>query len=213
MLYRGQRYVAVAAPTDVPNFADVWEKWGEQASRYYSEVVPDSDIEERAREMASHDDDPDATWEDFYEDAAIELADEYAETRLLGRLDDVIDEIDALPKQLVLYRAVSLPPETDPAMLDHLGTYWSLDRDAAQPYMGRGKEDARMVRYRAEVSSEYIDLYETILNRAHPVSGEYEHEIALRRDAPVFVVDAELFTDTWGHQAEGSISINAQRRT
>lgn len=76
----------------------------------------------------------------------------------------------------------------DPASVDQLGVYWSLDEESALSYSGLYHEGTRPVRFHARVDLAHVDLAATLLaNLRYPL----EHEIQFYPNAPIFVLDAE----------------------
>ena len=176
MLYRGKRYVALAA-FDRDNVDAAWD-----AFRYDPLVGADSTRDEW---LERAEDDEDEAFNDF-----------------AGEYWDSLERYESLRSGVACFRALRLPADVDPAVLERLGTDWSLRRAGADTYRF-GKGDVTVV-YRAKVDTGQLDPMQTVIR--YIAFGAEEDEVTWRENVPVYVYDVEL--------EDGSVvPINDWRRT
>lgn len=89
------------------------------------------------------------------------------------------------------WRVMSLPAHLDPALLEPLGTDWSLSRAGADAYLGG--DEAVLARYEARIDLDVIDWAGTLSARFHPAHGQIEEEITFLPGSALFVYRVETF--------------------
>jgi hypothetical protein len=91
------------------------------------------------------------------------------------------------------YRLISLPENVDPASLDGIGIYWSLDPEKVGLYEAYGDDPDRPVYWRFDCRGEmkYVDLWETVMHHLNPDYGMDEDEIRFFPHSPIYVEEAE----------------------
>jgi hypothetical protein len=92
------------------------------------------------------------------------------------------------------YRLISLPENVNPASLNGLGIYWSLDEEKVGLY-GADENTAEkrptIWRFAAQVDPESVNYWETVMQHLDPDIGRTEDEVRFLKHSEIYVYDAE----------------------
>lgn len=227
MLYRGKRYVVLAALEDVedaetPSFSYLWAQYEKIQDEWFaaSDWADAEDFEELVTQAVEERydldrDDPEFSdaFQLYVDEAEEDVAWEYARAAFKTRYDAIVEDLDSLDGH-ECWRTMLLPADVDPAALEKLGRYWSIEDTGTGAYFHHlaPRGETQQVQYRARVDAKYIDRLGTVAARLHPHHGDTEMEVRFLSDSPIHVFDVTI-DDPYSGGYLDKIEINGWRRT
>lgn len=124
---------------------------------------------------------------DFYEVDEDEIYDGVADLyyEIANRFETEFDGADC-------WRAIKLPPQSDPSTLSPLGIYWAYEQEAAQPYGAGLDRESTTVVYKARIELEAVDEDATVLANSDPSTGSEEREVRFYEGKHIWVYGVTL---------------------
>ena len=171
-LKKDYKFASKQGNNPVPTFDEVWRNLSQ--SDEFNNRVEDAEM--------LHDDPDTFDREEIIEEMRADLEDAYSD--LLWEYENLHGE--------PCWRCVLLPEKVNPLTHPQLGTYWSIEKDAADCHWGKGK--VRCL-YEGQIEVGSIDWETTVHNRLALSTGEDEQEVSFLRNAPIFVAGVTVGTE------------------
>jgi len=128
------------------------------------------------------------------EDLLEELEEEY-----YGYYGEIVEALGSLEGQ-DCWRALTLPPTTDPTELNQLGIYWAFSREEAFPHWDYLQEETpkhrRLCVYQGRVALSLVNWKETVLANVSPATREGGTELRFFPGELIYVHSVTLADGT-----------------